>query len=365
MSQISRLKDAEITNGNLINADDLDAEFNELYSESNSQDTRIDSLESGAMTISGNKTFSGTNTHSGPNTFSGAVNITGQANLGRASDPGSPNDGDVWYNTTSDAFKVRIDGATKTLIAGLPINYINGPVPVYATAATITIPAGLRVRSSDDTDDLVVGSNITLDLSASGAAGLDTGSEASSTWYYAYLIKKSSDGTVSAVFSTTNEAASGSITYPTDYDLKRQLPIAIRNDGSSNIRPFRITGGWPRMPKMTYTAFNDGAAAGYTVLNGGSATSFTAVNLASIVPPISKACDLTINTSGTTSASMKIRETGSGADGYRVGKVDGSGSQVNSFSDMPCAGQSIDYLTGDAASSLTLSVAGFTVTEIY
>jgi hypothetical protein len=57
MSQISRLKDAEISNGNLINADDIDAELNQLVSECNSQDTRLTSLESGAMTIAGVKTF--------------------------------------------------------------------------------------------------------------------------------------------------------------------------------------------------------------------------------------------------------------------------------------------------------------------
>jgi len=45
MSQISRLKDAEITNGNLINADDIDTELNQLVAESNSQDTRLGSLE--------------------------------------------------------------------------------------------------------------------------------------------------------------------------------------------------------------------------------------------------------------------------------------------------------------------------------
>ena len=38
MSQISRLRDTEITDGNTIDADDLDAEFNQLISESNAQD---------------------------------------------------------------------------------------------------------------------------------------------------------------------------------------------------------------------------------------------------------------------------------------------------------------------------------------
>jgi hypothetical protein len=57
MSQISRLKEVEIANGNLINADDLNAEFDQLVSESNSQDQRVTALESGAVTVTGVKTF--------------------------------------------------------------------------------------------------------------------------------------------------------------------------------------------------------------------------------------------------------------------------------------------------------------------
>lgn len=64
MSQISRLKDSEISNGNLIDANDLDAEFNALYNESNSQDTRITAVEAASVSASGNNTLTGTNTFS-------------------------------------------------------------------------------------------------------------------------------------------------------------------------------------------------------------------------------------------------------------------------------------------------------------
>ena len=56
MSQISRLRNAEIANGNLINADDIAAELNQLVTESNAQDTRIGTVESGAFTQSGTLT---------------------------------------------------------------------------------------------------------------------------------------------------------------------------------------------------------------------------------------------------------------------------------------------------------------------
>jgi hypothetical protein len=43
----------------------------------------------------------------------------------------------------------------------------------------------------------------TVDITASGALGLDTGSEASSTWYYVHAIASSDFQTVSAIFSSS------------------------------------------------------------------------------------------------------------------------------------------------------------------
>lgn len=59
MAIISRLKAAEISNGNVINADDLDAEYDQLISESNSQHNRITDIEDNPQTLGGLKTFTG------------------------------------------------------------------------------------------------------------------------------------------------------------------------------------------------------------------------------------------------------------------------------------------------------------------
>jgi hypothetical protein len=56
MTQISRLRNAEIANGNLINADDIAAELNQVVTESNTQDTRLTTVESGTFTQSGTLT---------------------------------------------------------------------------------------------------------------------------------------------------------------------------------------------------------------------------------------------------------------------------------------------------------------------
>lgn len=243
-----------------------------------------------------------------------------------------------------------------------PKGYINGGVPAYTSAATITLPAGLRVRSSDNTADIEVSSPLVVSLAASGALGLDTGSEASSTWYYVYLIKKSSDGTVSAVFSVTNESVSGTITQPSGYDLKRQLPIAIRNDGSSNIIPFVVGGGWPLKPYIAYRDYEDSSV--FRVLNAGTSATFAGVSLTALIPPISKLASLNAVLGAVGSGTFTyIIPTGSGlSTGMVVGQSTTGYIQSNAIENVITnSSQSIDYKTG---SSVTLFVRGFTVTEI-
>lgn len=79
MANISRLKAAEISNGNVINADDINAELDQLVSEHNSKETRLDNLETGTMTITGVKTFGdGINTDTiGEETTAAGVTIDG------------------------------------------------------------------------------------------------------------------------------------------------------------------------------------------------------------------------------------------------------------------------------------------------
>ena len=127
-----------------------------------------------------------------------------------------------------------------------------------------------------------------MTISTSGAGGLDTGSEASNTWYYIWLIGKT-DGTVSAMYSLS----SSSPTMPSGYTLKRILPFAVRNNASSNLDPFMVTTGWPYRPLIIFR--DTEGATPYRVLSAGSATTAftnpgggTNVNCSAIIPPISK-----------------------------------------------------------------------------
>ena len=65
------------------------------------------------------------------------------------------------------------------------------------------------------------------------AGGLDTGAEASATWYHVWLIQRSDTGVVDVLFSTSATAP----TMPTNYDRKRRIG-AIYNNASSIIDQF-------------------------------------------------------------------------------------------------------------------------------
>jgi len=73
---------------------------------------------------------------------------------------------------------------------------------------------------------------LTGDLGTTGANALDTGTKANSTWYAVFIIRKSSDGTIATLASTSDTAP----TMPAGYDQKRRIGW-IKTDGSGNCQP--------------------------------------------------------------------------------------------------------------------------------
>jgi hypothetical protein len=109
--------------------------------------------------------------------------------------------------------------------------------------------------------------NRTIDITASGLDGLDTGAEAINTWYYIWLI---GDGTnARGLFSTSSTAP----TMPDGYTFKK-LVGAARNDNSSNLIKFMQNGN----KYSYYTGFTNG------ILSLGTATTWTTVDVATYVP---------------------------------------------------------------------------------
>jgi hypothetical protein len=85
---------------------------------------------------------------------------------------------------------------------------------------------------------LTLGSSITKQLDGAWAAGtnqggLDTGAKANSTCYHVWLIRKDSDGTIDALFSTS----ATSPTMPAGYTAKRRIG-AVRTNDLGNIMAF-------------------------------------------------------------------------------------------------------------------------------
>jgi len=148
----------------------------------------------------------------------------------------------------------------------------------WKTANQVEIARG-RCPSDDNTYDIDVSSPITVDMTVSGAGGLDTGSEASSTWYAVWAIGKNRESTTSGLLSLSGTTP----TMPAGYQLKR-LVGWVRNDGSGNFRKFSQRGGG--LTRRCY--FDDRSN---LAVSDGSATTFTNKNLSEWVPP---GCDLAI-----------------------------------------------------------------------
>lgn len=162
---------------------------------------------------------------------------------------------------------------------------------LYASAATVTVAAtSVLLSDSSGNQKLFTSLSVTPSLASSGAGGLDTGAEASGTWYYIWAIGKS-DGTKSVVFSTSSSAPQ----LPSGYTYYGLLG-AVRNDGSSNLIATAQIGDTVTRASQAGTA-------------AGTDTSFTAVgNATAGVPPIAKKAHLnvTIGVSSGTAASTCV-----------------------------------------------------------
>ncbi len=135
---------------------------------------------------------------------------------------------DSWYTTVKQAS-----------------NFIENYKLICSNAADtdhdITISAGSAMDSTGVTM-LTLAAAITKQIDAAWAAGtnaggLDTGTVASGTVYYIWIIRKDSDGTIDALFSLSKTAP----TMPTGYTYKRRI-MTVVTDASANIINFKQIG---------------------------------------------------------------------------------------------------------------------------
>ncbi|OHB77372.1 MAG: hypothetical protein A2Z34_11565 [Planctomycetes bacterium RBG_16_59_8] len=159
----------------------------------------------------------------------------------------------------SDAGKITV-GATESYV-NLVIQNNSGAATnkVDITADVLTVE-GIRLESV----------NVSADITAAGAGGLDAGSEAANTWYYVWAITNNDGTTTNGMLSVS----STSPTMPSGYTKKRRVG-AVRNNASSDFPPFVQIGN-----KVIY-----GGPASNNIIANGDATSYTNVSAASFIPP--------------------------------------------------------------------------------
>lgn len=138
------------------------------------------------------------------------------------------------------------------------------------------IRAGAIVGSDDGDVVMELPTTLTLDITASGDLGLDTGSEAANTWYYIWLIWRPDTGAVSAIFSASYTTP----TLPSGYTKKRLIGT-VYNDSSSNFVLFT-----QRDRSVQIANLNPCFSGSYGSLG------LTGVSIANFVPPVSMSAEI-------------------------------------------------------------------------
>lgn len=247
-AQLSRLHADTIANGSIANASDLNDEYNNLYNESNSQDTRLTTIESGTASFSGAKTFLGTASFSGASTFSAAstfnstVNFTSHINFARTGDQGTPVEGDFWENNTSHLFKFYDGTNTQTVatVSNIPPvlqSYLSGlTISNDGTTPNTDIDTTAGIAADSTAVDYMKMSAMVKRVSTAWVVGsgngcLDTGTMPTSGTVHIFVIKRTDTGVVDELCSVS----ATSPTLPTNYTEYRRIGSVVTDASVHNI----------------------------------------------------------------------------------------------------------------------------------
>lgn len=210
-------------------------------------------------------------------------------------------------------------------------------------------------RDSTGIHTIKTGVTKTVDITASGAGGLDTGSEASSTWYAVYLIDDTSGTNNPAGILSTNTTTP---TLPNGYNVFRRIGW-VRNDSSSDLLEFaqRGTGNERRYFWL------EGKPT-INVLSAGSATTWTDVDMSSLMPPTSTVVYLNVGfrTTAAGDASHILQLRMKGASKQVIEVAPGSKNTSNMY--VPVVlnttnNQVIQYIVSDSNNACGLWLYGW------
>lgn len=157
-------------------------------------------------------------------------------------------------------------GFTQSAIDGLQLSWVN--------VTTVQIATGLA-RDVDDASNIQLLANLNVVITASGINGLDTGSEATGTWYSVWVVSGPS-GTGSLL--STHATAP---TLPAGYASAKRRIGWVYNHSDGDIQNFVQTGSG----RERTIWHNENGADYLKILDSGSATSWTVLDASARVPP--------------------------------------------------------------------------------
>jgi hypothetical protein len=231
-------------------------------------------------------------------------------------------------------------------LAPLSTGHVNGAQLTRPTAATVSIAAG-QVRDDVDETNIRWASPLTVDLTASGAGGLDTGSEAASTWYDVYAIEGTSAPAGLFVVS------GGAPVLPVGYTQKRLIG-KVRNDGSSNLIDFSQQGSGTSRIYLWLSSESSRA-----VLTAGAAGAPTSVDCSTLCPPSTDHIILTAKNISSTQPLSLYQTTGGAVLETFATSAGGGSSPVTRELHFPVSSQAIAYSYPAAGGDADIFVRGF------
>jgi len=132
------------------------------------------------------------------------------------------------------AVSINDDGTIKSTAVSVGAGGFQKLIISRPTAATVDIDADhVELVTAAGATFTATAVNLTADITASGANGLDTGAEANSTWYAVWVIY---NGTTTASLLSVSTTI-GAITFPSGYTYGKLVGFA-RNDGSGDLIDF-------------------------------------------------------------------------------------------------------------------------------
>jgi hypothetical protein len=303
------------------------------------------------------------------NTNTGAVTINISALGSQAVKKSASVDLAAGTLVAGQTYQFQYDG-TRFLLVGHPPSATAPPNPVSAIARNLVIKNTGTDTISISADEVMLAkpyasggtgllaSSVSLTLTMNAGVGLNKlefgATDASSTWYYIWLL---SDGTTTAsVASLSSSAPNLADAAFTDYAAAEYVALVgvARNDGSGNLVDFYQHGN---------TVWCDEQAA---MSSAAGSTTYTSLSLTSYVPPIARAVRGNFGVSTNNSKNMAVAGD-SGGMSQTQGYMDTTGGVYNTFYasrpyevPMPTA-STIYFKSTDTGAYYRITVTGYTL----